>query len=564
MSVFYRLHDRMIFVHGQTYPHRASIKSLGGRFLGEKKEWVLPVSRQRLEAIDLLCREAGGGPDPEAVSAQAEGFAEELDQKKTAPVDASPVLSEHGSDLSVQALLSRAGQLIEAGFPEPVWVVGEIQNLQERSGHLFLDLAEEAPQTRGQGTVTVRCTLWKDQLRMIEKKNGGKDSFRSSFQDGLKVRAFCQVRFYEGRGSLSLNILNIDPDFTKGALALARERLMKELRSRGLDVANKSCQMPPLPLKIGLISAENSRAYSDFVHQLESGGFPGQLLFISCYMQGEKTPGSVSRAMDTLVAQNCDLIVITRGGGSAADLRWFDDRSLALKLASLRVPVLAAIGHHDDRCVLEEICFMRQKTPTAAADFLLLRLQDIRNFLNESLHRLERRTAETMESASSVLAGYLTQLRQLAGAGIRYGELRIRQHQERLRGAGDHILRRYDKELMGFRFRMEGAFSGMLGRTEQKLSHLKQNMQGEAERVLRERERSLDCVRNHLVAHDPSPWMKKGWTRLQDPESGKACLSAEAVRQSAVVQARFLDGWVRLAAVTQDDQKNQDHIQKEL
>src|SRR5690606_25259143 len=124
------------------------------------------------------------------------------------------------------------------------------------------------------------------------------------------------VSFYRDRGQISLTVEDIDPSFTKGALALAREQLMKALRQKGLDRKNGSLPFPPFPFRVGLVSAKGSRAYSDFTHQLTSGGFPGAIIFESSPMQGEAVPAGITNALAKLVARGVDVIVVTRGGGS--------------------------------------------------------------------------------------------------------------------------------------------------------------------------------------------------------------------------------------------------------
>ena len=88
-------------------------------------------------------------------------------------------------------------------------------------------------------------------------------------------------------------------------------------------------------------------------------------------MQGKQVTQSIITALKNLSKQGCQAIVITRGGGSLADLRWFDDYILAEFVAKYNIPVISAIGHYDDISILEEISYKNCKTPTDAADFLI-------------------------------------------------------------------------------------------------------------------------------------------------------------------------------------------------
>ncbi|MEY4630877.1 MAG: hypothetical protein RIQ81_997 [Pseudomonadota bacterium] len=343
----------MIIVFGDTYRHRDAIKALGGRYDGVFKNWQIPFSDDTLTMVQKM---AGQRP---SIAAPDAGIATPDGKDPT-----SKGQDERG--IAIRDLVNAVHRTITTGFPAPVWVIGEIENLAVRPQGIFLNLAEP----KSTGSLSVKATIWPTALEFMARIHG-EDTVRQILQDGIQVRCLCRVGFYKDRAQLSLTIENVDPVFTQGALALAREKLLKELRAKGLDRKNKMLAVPAFPLKVGLVSADGSRAESDFLHQLESGGFPGSVLFAAAATQGEEVKTAVPRALTALAEAGCDVVVITRGGGSAADLRWFDTPEVAYAIADCPVPVIAAIGHHDDTCVAEEICHSREKTPTAAAQHIL-------------------------------------------------------------------------------------------------------------------------------------------------------------------------------------------------
>lgn len=349
MALHFTVREDKIIVYGDTYRHRDAIKSLGGQFDKIFKTWQIPLNDTALNQIQELAGRKAQAP--------------------TKMADDNQLTPQPRQDLGipVRELVSAVAQSIASGFPGPVWVIGEIENLTIKPQGIFLNLAEPGG---GRGSISVKATIWPNGLEYMARMHG-EDTMRQVMQDGMQIRCLCRVGFYQDRAQLSLTIENIDPLFTRGALALAREKLMAELRAKGLDRVNKNLEMPLFPFRVGLVSSEGSRAESDFLHQMEAGLFPGNILFMHAATQGEKVPIEVPAAIRQLAASDCDVIVITRGGGSAADLRWFDAPEVAYAIAACPVPVIAAIGHHDDTCVAEEICHLRQKTPTAAAQFLV-------------------------------------------------------------------------------------------------------------------------------------------------------------------------------------------------
>lgn len=515
--IYYQHDQHFITVLGQTYPHRNIFKKLGARFVGDTKTWRLPFSEETLKNIDGYCREHGGGPQPENALEKTQSkslFAESSDEKK-----------EDGDSkgFKVSEILEILNASITRSFPQSLWVLGEVQNLNKRQGRgVFFNLSEEAHTKISGGTLSISATIWSDVYKRLEKKLG-KESLDGLLQDGLMLRVLCQVRFYKGRASISLNVIDIDPQYTQGALALAREKLLKELRSKGLDTANKQKVLPTFPFRVGLISAENSRAASDFLHQLEQGAFCGEVLFCHAAMQGENSPPQLCAALETLVKKSCDIIVITRGGGSAADLRWFDTPQIAYAIAQSPIPVLAAIGHHDDRCVAEEICFQREKTPTAAAEFLL-------QCFEEAERRIDRCVllmGQALEQAYHTLTEKQNTLK------------------ERLKSAVNENLQRKFEVLVRISHSLQSYSSEHLHLKEKKLLDLTQQLEWNSKLLLERYAQKVQNLEQSLQRQDPRPWLAKGWTQLWKGQN--LVQSVEDVEEGEQLNTRLLDGILELS-----------------
>jgi exodeoxyribonuclease VII large subunit len=414
--------------------------------------------------------------------------------------------------------MDRVGLAVTQAFPRSVWVVGEIQNLSRRGSGVFFDLAESADSSQHQNaTVTVRTILWSSALTMIAARRGAGIA-EDILQDGLKVRLLCQVQLYRDRGQITLNVDDLDPAFTKGALALAREKLLKELRVKGLDTAQKRVALPPFPFLIGLISADNSRAKSDFLDQLQALKFPGEVLFHATPMQGESVPVRVVAALRELEEQGVDLIVVTRGGGSAADLRWFDAPEIAYGIVRCKVPVIAAIGHHEDTCIAELICHERQKTPTAAADY-------VAGIFLATRQRLDHVAATVAKELTRRAAEFNALQAQMSG---------------RLAAAASEGLARREQRLLNSRHQLSTGFTATLTALAKKANERLSALQLASERALNARAAGIQALEQNLVRRDPTPWLEKGWTQL--------CVDKKAVRRladlypGAVVKTRLLDG----------------------
>lgn len=504
VTIHYRLQGQTLVVFGNTFRFKEEIKALGGRFNGNEKNWRVPMSEVTLAAVESLCEGVGGG-----------GIAS---SELTANAASAPAPANNGevSGLTVAELLTKIGYTIHQAFSEPVWVIGEIQNLAKRpSGHFF-ELAEGTAHGHQGSTTTVKAILWRGAQSFLQEKYGPR--LGEVLQDGLKVRCLCRVSFYKERGQISLTVEDIDPSYTKGALALAREQLLKVLRQKGLDRKNAALPLAAFPFRVGLISAAGSRAHSDFVHQLESANFPGEIIFISSPMQGEAVPEGIRKAFATLAGLQVDVIVLTRGGGSLADLRWFDTEEVAYAIAGCSVPVIAAIGHHDDVCIAEEICYERQKTPTAAAAFLLGVFRRSQDKVTELAGKLADHLARTLSLADEKQIRLEQGLFQTALGALSRGERRLEQAEVMLTRKSLDTINQFDRWLVGMGSRIHVRSVAKLTNTAEDLFRLEQL----------------------LTRKDPSPWLSRGWTQLT--RAGGLIRSIADTIAGDRLQARLRDG----------------------
>jgi len=519
MSVHYRILDQHLAIVGHTYPHKEAIKALGARFDRNDKIWKLQNTEENLKELEQFCQRIGGGClDQDKLVKHTTSRTVE----KTTNLNEPVTVEIPENSVTVSQLVSKVQLTIATAFPTTVWVVGEIQNLTHRGSGTFFSLAEAKTQSgRSSATVSINSTLWNNTLIHLKSKYS-QEHINDLLDDGMKVRVLCQVSLYKDRGQLSLNILDIDPSFTKGALALAREALLKDLRQKGLDKKNKNLTLTKFPFKVGLISADNSRAKTDFTDQLESYGFCGEVLFCDSRMQGDQVTADIPRAITSLIEQHCDIIVITRGGGSAADLRWFDGKEVAMAVANCSLPILAAIGHHEDICIAEEISFRREKTPTAAADFILTIFNNTKDYVQQLATNLICVIERRIEQQRATEQRLRQQLQKVTSNSLNHRSNLLQQLSHNL------ILRSNNR----------------LIQDDSLLDKIFNQLKQAASQALDSKESSTLNLEKTLTATDPRPWLKKGWTQIYHKD--KILKSLNDIEVDQEVSTRILDGVLQL------------------
>ena len=252
------------------------------------------------------------------------------------------------------------------------WVIAELSDVSERGGHCYMELVEK--DDRGVTIARLRGTIWANNFAYkikpkFEQITGQK------FKSGLKVMLFGSASFHEQYG-LSFNITDVDPSFTIGDMERIRREIIETLTREGVVNCNRMLQMPRVPQRIAIISAKGAAGYGDFMNQLQSNpvGFKFYTHLFEATMQGETTSKSVIKALNDIemTIDLWDCVVIIRGGGATSDLNGFDNLELARRVAMFALPVVVGIGHERDRTVLDDIANVRVKTPTAAAEWLIM------------------------------------------------------------------------------------------------------------------------------------------------------------------------------------------------
>jgi len=284
---------------------------------------------------------------------------------------AQAALFEPEQTLGVGELVARVTRAVAAAFPAEVWVRGEVHGLKQpnASGHVYFELCER--NNRRGPTSTLNVALFRLEHQRVLKALREYPDFRLA--DGLEVRVRGRIQFAYGRVSLVMSA--IDPVHTLGRLAADRQRVLRALADDGLLDANRAVALPLLPLRIGLVTSHGSAAFEDAVQELTASGIGFQVRVADARVQGAGADLSMVRALTALRTQDCDVVLLVRGGGSRTDLMAFDSERLARAIATMPVPVLTGVGHEIDSCVVDEVAHASYKTPTACAAAVVERVR---------------------------------------------------------------------------------------------------------------------------------------------------------------------------------------------
>ena len=273
---------------------------------------------------------------------------------------------------TVRALVSAVRTHLERDYSD-CWVEGEISNLRNPdSGHLYFTLKEESSQ--------IRVVMFRSAAKLLR--------FRP--ENGLHVTVRGRITVYEDRGELQISAEFMEPQGA-GALQLAFEQLKARLEAEGLFDPSRRKPIPPLPLRIGVITSLQGAALRDILNILARRHHSASVLIYPAQVQGESAPIEVTAGVQHFNrTSEVEVIIIARGGGSAEDLAAFNHEGLARAVAASKIPVISAVGHETDFTIVDFVADLRAPTPSAAAELVIRSRQEIEGQAEDLYRRLDR------------------------------------------------------------------------------------------------------------------------------------------------------------------------------
>lgn len=309
---------------------------------------------------------------------------------------------------SLSELCAEIQEVVENDLLERYWVRAEIASLSAR-GHCYMELVEKAENNTL--AAKVRATCWNNVYSLLSayfiQETG------QALRVGMQVLVEVSVDFHPVYG-LSLNIWNIDPTYTQGDLAKQRQATIRRLTEDGVMELQQSLEIPTLVRKVAVISAADAAGYGDFCDQLKNNrfGVRFELSLFAATMQGDHAPRSIIQALGKIASEEekWDIVVIIRGGGATTDLGCFDDYELASHCAQFPLPILSGIGHTRDMSIVDMVTHTSVKTPTAAAEWLIERVAEQVERVNQLEVRLQRATQYAVVQENNKLQAYLQRM----------------------------------------------------------------------------------------------------------------------------------------------------------
>jgi exodeoxyribonuclease VII large subunit len=415
-----------------------------------------------------------------------------------------------------------------------VQLMGEVTGVGRSKKQAFFELRDR------EGAVP--CTMWLDDFERSKLPEG-------ALRDGVELVVAGGPDYYRGGSQAS-------PSFSfrathmrlagEGDLLAQLEALRKQLQREGLFELQKQLRRPRLPKTIGVVTAETGAARRDLLAGLARRGWAGTVVWGFAPVQDRRAAPAIAAAIQGLAARpEVEAIVVTRGGGSLADLWAFCDETLCRAVALLRVPVISAVGHERDSTLIDDVAAVACSTPTHAAEAAVpLDCLAARRDLERAALSLRR----SGEGAVGARARHLGALARGPARALQRERSGLNQKIREIRAASERGLAergRFQRRIATVvlrRARQRAVELADVGRAEERRRGAA--IERSAERAMVRRRQALERIALTLRAHDPERTLERGYA-LAEREGGEPVTSAAAAAAAGTVRLRFADGRVK-------------------
>ncbi|CTR65555.1 exodeoxyribonuclease VII large subunit [Escherichia coli] len=410
-----------------------------------------------------------------------------------------------------------------------VWISGEISNFtQPASGHWYFTLKDDTGQ--------VRCAMFRNSNRRV--------TFRP--QHGQQVLVRANITLYEPRGDYQIIVESMQPA-GEGLLQQKYEQLKAKLQAEGLFELQYKKSLPSPAHCVGVLTSKTGAALHDILHVLKRRDPSLPVIIYPTAVQGDDAPGQIVRAIELANKRNeCDVLIVGRGGGSLEDLWSFNDERVARAIFASRIPVVSAVGHETDVTIADFIADLRAPTPSAAAEMVSRNQQE----LLRQIQSVQQRLGMAMDYFLANRTRRLTLLhhrlqQQHPQLRLARQQTALERLQQRMNLAIDSQIKRTNKRLVRLLQRLNQQNpQPRIHRVQSRIQHLEHRLAEHVHsRLSAMRERFGNAV-THLEAVSPLSTLARGYS-VTTVTDGKVLKKVKQVKTGDVMTTRLEDGWVK-------------------
>jgi exodeoxyribonuclease VII large subunit len=398
--------------------------------------------------------------------------------------------------LSVSELNRSVRDLLEHRYPL-LWVKGEISNyMVAKSGHSYFVLKDAQAQ--------LRCAMFRNRHQNLAWQP----------RDGMQVEVQGLVTLYENRGEFQL-IAETMRQAGRGTLFEAFLRLKEKLEKEGLFSEDLKRPLPFLPRNIGIVTSAQGAALRDVLTTLSRRNPSAGIIVYPTVVQGEGAGLKIARTLSIAAGRNeCDVLIVCRGGGSIEDLWAFNDEAVARAIRACPMPVVSGVGHETDFTIADFAADVRAPTPTAAAELVSPERDVLLENVSALLATLRRRVLREIDNRVQTI-DLLSRRLQHPGQRLRERASTLHQLEARLGRAGQRTIEQQGWILASLAQRLKQAAPRITEHSARIKIQIERIDTAMNASLSREKSR-LDSLFSSLIHLAPQRVLERGYSLVRD------------------------------------------------
>ncbi len=430
--------------------------------------------------------------------------------------------SSRTDPLSISQLNLEAQGLLEGSFAV-IWLQGELSNFSRpASGHWYFSLKDNRAQISG--------AMFRNRNRLVDFQP----------QNGEQVLVRAKVTLYVPRGNFQIVVEHMEPA-GQGALKAQFDALKAQLQAEGLFAQENKQSLPAWPSQIGVITSPSGAAIRDILQVLKRRCPSIPVVIYPAAVQGADAPAQLHQALQLAITRNeCDVLIIGRGGGSLEDLWAFNDETLTRAVAACPIPVVSAVGHEVDTGLTDFAADLRAPTPSAAAELVSPDLSVVSQRFGTLQRRLKWVMAQQLRGPQERLR-HLTQRLRSPRHHLEQSSQRLDELQARLHRQIRHQLRLTESRLLPAQQRLARISpQRLLENRQQQLENLSARLEPPVLRKLEQQQLRLANLSKRLDTASPLQTLARGYSISF--KGSKAVRSVNQLKPGDTVTTRLKDG----------------------
>lgn len=538
------------------YAQKDQAKSLGARWDPIARKWYIPeeLVNQSEQFTPWLIEPLPSTKDvPQETSRQKNvsndffSQASRLNQKPEHLATNNPIKTlqpeaEQAKGQSLSALMMQIQQVIWQNFAGAYWVVAEVSNLNERRGHLYLELSET--DANGRTIANARGMIWQRQAAMIKHKFEQETQMQLSA--GQKLLMLCEVKFHAQFG-LSLEIQEIDSRFSLGELEQKVRQIREQLQKEGVYALNKQLTLPQDFFNIAVIAPPKAAGLGDFqadAERLTAFNLCHFSYFYSSF-QGAKVKQEFAKAFSSLQRQHqqtpFDALVIIRGGGAKLDLHQLNEYSIAKTITVSEIPVMSGIGHERDKTILDEVAHSRFDTPSKVIHFIWQQIQNQASAAKQNWQSIQQTAENTLYSFEKNIEQLWRHVEQNSQQQVHHWRQATVLPYQQLQQQANHRLQQDKQSLDWLDDQIRQSSQQHLIMASQQLNALDKEINQQALNAIYLNQQQLKDWMALILNAGPQVQVERGFTIVSN-QQGKTLTSKAQAQAEKHLQLQFKDG----------------------